>query len=55
MCDTSFASEKFTRNNLRIFAKNSDREPNESQEILHVSNQTYPKNSLLRTDKNNGP
>ncbi|MDZ4727748.1 MAG: C69 family dipeptidase [Leptospira sp.] len=49
MCDTSFASEKFTRNNLRIFAKNSDREPNESQEILHVPNQTFPKNSLLRT------
>ncbi|EMY68545.1 C69 family dipeptidase [Leptospira vanthielii] len=49
MCDTSLATEKFTKTQKRIFAKNSDREPNESQSILHVPRLEHKKGSLLRT------
>jgi dipeptidase len=33
MCDTFFISKEFTLNGNNIFAKNSDREPNEAQQI----------------------
>lgn len=49
MCDTSLATEKFTKTQKRIFAKNSDREPNEAQSIVHLPRLEYKKGSLLRT------
>jgi dipeptidase len=49
MCDTSLATEKFTKTQKRIFAKNSDREPNEAQSILHVPRMEHPKDSILKT------
>ncbi|TGL09958.1 peptidase C69 [Leptospira levettii] len=49
MCDTSLATEKFTKTQKRIFAKNSDREPNEAQSILHMPRMEYPKDSILKT------
>ncbi|MCG6153329.1 C69 family dipeptidase [Leptospira bandrabouensis] len=49
MCDTSLATEKFTKTQKRIFAKNSDREPNEAQSILHLPRIEHEKGSLLRT------
>ncbi|TGK52443.1 C69 family dipeptidase [Leptospira bouyouniensis] len=49
MCDTSLATEKFTKTQKRIFAKNSDREPNEAQSILHLPRIEHPKNSVLKT------
>lgn len=49
MCDTSLATEKFTKTQKRIFAKNSDREPNEAQSILHVPRLEHKKGSKLRT------
>jgi dipeptidase len=35
MCDTLVALPDFTKNNSLIFAKNSDREPDEAQSIVH--------------------
>lgn len=49
MCDTSLATEKFTKTQKRIFAKNSDREPNEAQSILHVPRKEYPQNAKVKT------
>ncbi|XDD45515.1 C69 family dipeptidase [Leptospira sp. WS39.C2] len=49
MCDTSLATEKFTKTQKRIFAKNSDREPNEAQTILHLPRKEYPKDSVVKT------
>ncbi|TGL21776.1 peptidase C69 [Leptospira yanagawae] len=49
MCDTSLATEKFTKTQKRIFAKNSDREPNEAQSILHLPRKEYPPNTKLKT------
>ena len=37
MCDTFVTLGKNTSTGLTLLAKNSDREPNEAQEILHVS------------------
>ena len=36
MCDTFIALGEVTKSGLAIFGKNSDREPNEAQDILHV-------------------
>ncbi len=36
MCDTFIATPKYTKNKTFIFGKNSDREPNEAQSILHI-------------------
>ena len=49
MCDTSFVTQKFTGSTKRIFAKNSDREPNEAQEILHLGRKSYPNGTPLKT------
>ncbi|TGK87746.1 peptidase C69 [Leptospira noumeaensis] len=49
MCDTSLATEKFTSTQKRIFSKNSDREPNEAQSILHLPRMEYGKGSTVRT------
>lgn len=49
MCDTSLATEKFTKSQKRIFAKNSDREPNEAQSILHQPRMEHPKASTVNT------
>ncbi|MCE9500097.1 MAG: C69 family dipeptidase [Leptospira sp.] len=49
MCDTSLATEKFTGSTRRVFAKNSDREPNEAQAILHQGRMNHPAGSLLKT------
>ncbi|WP_411823340.1 carcinine hydrolase/isopenicillin-N N-acyltransferase family protein [Leptospira sp. 'Mane'] len=48
MCDTSLATELFTGTEKRIFAKNSDREPNEAQLILHSPKQNHPKGSFVQ-------
>ncbi|TGN10430.1 carcinine hydrolase/isopenicillin-N N-acyltransferase family protein [Leptospira ilyithenensis] len=48
MCDTSLATELFTGTEKRIFAKNSDREPNETQLILHIPKQNYKKGSSVQ-------
>lgn len=37
MCDTFIALPNFTKNGSMIFGKNSDREPNEAQDIVHFS------------------
>ncbi|MDF3818351.1 C69 family dipeptidase [Leptospira sp. 96542] len=49
MCNTSLATEFFTKSQKRVFAKNSGREPNEAQAILHVPRQIFEKNSKLKT------
>ncbi|WP_278043588.1 hypothetical protein [Cecembia calidifontis] len=36
MCDTLAALPNFTASGNLIFAKNSDREPDEAQGILHI-------------------
>ncbi len=36
MCDTFIAMPNFTKNGNIIFGKNSDREPNEAQDIVHI-------------------
>ncbi|BDA78023.1 acyl-CoA--6-aminopenicillanic acid acyltransferase [Leptospira kobayashii] len=48
MCDTSLATELFTGTEKRIFAKNSDREPNEAQLILHIPKQNHKKGSSVQ-------
>ncbi|HHY09077.1 MAG TPA: peptidase U34 [Firmicutes bacterium] len=48
MCDTLVALGSATRNGDVIFAKNSDRQPNEPHLMIHVPRKTYPKGSKLR-------
>lgn len=48
MCDTLVATADVTVEKVTLFAKNSDREPNEAQQIVLVPAQTYPPNSLLK-------
>ncbi len=49
MCDTALATENFTSTKKRIFAKNSNREPNEAHSILHIPRMQHPSNSKLNT------
>ncbi|TGN19982.1 C69 family dipeptidase [Leptospira idonii] len=49
MCDTSLATEIFTKTSKRIFSKNSDREPNEAQSVIHLPKTEYQKGTSLKT------
>ena len=42
MCDTLIAAAEVTKNNITIFAKNSDRPPNEAQYLDWLPARTYP-------------
>jgi secernin len=41
MCDTLFAAAEITRDKYSLFAKNSDRPPNEAQNLAWFPSQTY--------------
>lgn len=47
MCDTFIALPNFTKNGSIIFGKNSDREPNEAQDIVHIQKRK-PKEKTLK-------
>ena len=49
MCDTMVALGKATKNNQVIFAKNSDRQPDEPAEIVHIPRTRHPKGSEVKT------
>ncbi|MDF2521698.1 MAG: peptidase dipeptidase [Clostridia bacterium] len=48
MCDTLVALSNSTKNNSVIFAKNSDREPNEPQIIIRIPSKTYEKGRKVK-------
>ena len=48
MCDTAVALGSATVNGATIFAKNSDRHPNECQPLFHAPRQSHPAGSTLR-------
>jgi secernin len=48
MCDTLVATPDVTADGVMLFAKNSDREPNEAQYLAAVPSQDYPAGSKLR-------
>lgn len=48
MCDTFVALPSVTTGECMILAKNSDREPNEAQNITFVPAMTHPSKSMLR-------
>ena len=48
MCDTLIASKQATSDNIAIFAKNSDRPPNEGQHIVYVPAQSHAVGSRLK-------
>jgi len=48
MCDTVVATPQATADGVTLFAKNSDREPNEAQCVVHYPAQDYPAGSSLR-------
>ncbi len=48
MCDTLIASSKITKNQFALFAKNSDRPPNEAQFLDWVPEKDYPEGESLR-------
>jgi dipeptidase len=48
MCDTFIASPKVTTDNVMVFAKNSDREPNEAHYIELIPAADHPKGSRLK-------
>jgi secernin len=48
MCDTLVATADVTKDNVTIFAKNSDREPNEAQLILSVPGCDHPSGSKVK-------
>lgn len=48
MCDTFVALGNSTSDGSVIFAKNSDREPNEAHELALIPNATHPSNSMVR-------
>lgn len=48
MCDTLIALTNATKNNSVIFAKNSDREPNEPQIIIRIPSKTYNKGQKVK-------
>jgi dipeptidase len=49
MCDTFIALPKFTNNGSLIFGKNSDREPNEAQDIVSIPRKSNLEPSLKCT------
>jgi secernin len=48
MCDTFVVLSEASQNGAVIFGKNSDREPNEAQQVLFVPAQDYPAGDALR-------
>lgn len=48
MCDTLVALGNETKDGAVIFAKNSDREPNEAHELVCVPSADHPENSTVR-------
>lgn len=48
MCDTLIANKQATSDNIAIFAKNSDRPPNEGQHIAYFPAQNHPEGSVLK-------
>ncbi|MHA1601459.1 MAG: peptidase U34, partial [Promethearchaeota archaeon] len=48
MCDTIIATPSVTKHNVMLFGKNSDREPDEAQNIVIVPHQTHKPGSLLK-------
>ncbi|MBN1331097.1 MAG: C69 family dipeptidase [Candidatus Heimdallarchaeota archaeon] len=49
MCDTMVALGNSTKSGKVLFAKNSDRQPDEPAEIVYFSRTTHPKNSIVKT------
>ncbi len=49
MCDSFIALPSFTANGSVIFGKNSDREPNEAQDIVHFLRKNISEKSLKCT------
>lgn len=48
MCDTLVAIKNYTANNSIIFAKNSDREPDEVHELIHIPSRQYKKGEKVK-------
>ena len=48
MCDTLVALGSVTSDGVVILAKNSDREPNEAHELVHMPRATHPEGSTVR-------
>src|SRR5690625_7791644 len=48
MCDTVVALGNTTKDGSILFAKNSDRQPNDPLLLIHEPKKTYPKHSSLR-------
>lgn len=48
MCDTLIATAEATADGVTLFAKNSDREPNEAHQILLIPAATHPPGSTVR-------
>lgn len=48
MCDTFVVMPDFTENNKFYFCKNSDRDPNESHEVIIVQEKQYDKDETLK-------
>jgi secernin len=43
MCDTLVATPEATADGVTVFAKNSDRDPNEAHHLLYVSAADHPR------------
>src|SRR4051795_2346910 len=48
-CDTSVVLGSITADGSTIFAKNSDRAPNEAQPLSHYARRAYPAGATVRT------
>ncbi|HUT80454.1 MAG TPA: C69 family dipeptidase [Candidatus Bathyarchaeia archaeon] len=48
MCDTMVSLGNSTKNGKVLFAKNSDRQPDEPAEIVYIPRLTHPENSIVR-------
>jgi len=48
MCDTLVAMQSYTSNKSVIFAKNSDREPDEVHELIHYPAKDYDKGKMVK-------
>ncbi len=55
MCDTIVALGNSTQDGSVLFAKNSDRQPNEPHLMVRVPRQKYRPNSMLKTTYINIP
>jgi len=48
MCDTMVALKNVTANGVTLFAKNSDREPNEAQALVYFPRSVHPEGSTVQ-------